>query len=93
MGFKINPYDPCVANKMINGHKMTIFWHVDDLKVLHKYENAVTAFAENIVGLYGTKTTVSRGKVHEYMGMGVDWYSVPGTMILSMIKYLHKLIE
>ena len=24
MGFKINPYDPCVANKMVNGHQMTI---------------------------------------------------------------------
>ena len=45
MGFKINPYDPCVANKMVNGHQMTIFWHVDDLKVSHKDENSVTALA------------------------------------------------
>ena len=33
MGFEINPYDPCVANKTINGCQMTICWHVDDLKV------------------------------------------------------------
>ncbi len=27
MGFEINPYDPCVANKTVNGTQMTIRWH------------------------------------------------------------------
>ena len=36
IGFEKNSYDPCVANKMINGQKMTIIWHVDDLKISHK---------------------------------------------------------
>ena len=93
MGFKINPYDPCVANKMVNGHQMTIYWHVDDLKVSHKDNNDVTVLAEKIADLYGPKTTISRGKVHEYLGMDIDWASVLGKMIVSMIKYLHKLIE
>ena len=35
-GFTLNPYDPCVANKMVNGEQMTVIWHVDDLKVSHK---------------------------------------------------------
>jgi len=26
MGFKINPYDKCVANKIINGQQCTIIW-------------------------------------------------------------------
>ena len=26
--FKVNPYDPCVANKHVNGSHMTIVWHV-----------------------------------------------------------------
>ena len=34
-GFAINPYDPCVANKLINGKQITIIWHVDDLKISH----------------------------------------------------------
>jgi hypothetical protein len=33
--FIINPYDPCVANKIIRGKQMTICWHVDDLKASH----------------------------------------------------------
>ena len=86
MGYKINPYDPCVANKMVNRHQMTIFWHVDDLKVSHKDKNAVMALAEKLAELYGPNTTVSRGKLHEYPGVDIDWNSVPGTMIVSMIK-------
>jgi hypothetical protein len=31
-GFTMNEYDPCVANKMVNGTQMTVCWHVDDLK-------------------------------------------------------------
>ena len=36
LGFVINPYDPCVANKMVNGKQMTVCWHVDDLFIGHK---------------------------------------------------------
>ena len=93
MGFKINPYDPCVAKKMVNGHQMTICWHVDDLKVSHKDKNAVTALAEKLAELYRPKTIASRGNVHEYLGIDIDWASVQGTMIVSMIKYLHKVIS
>jgi len=34
-GFTMNAYDPCVANKMVNGKQMTVTWHVDDLKASH----------------------------------------------------------
>ena len=30
-GFVVNPYDWCVAKKMVNGKQLTIVWHVDDL--------------------------------------------------------------
>jgi hypothetical protein len=33
VGFKINPYDPCVANKIVDGTQMTICFHVDDCKL------------------------------------------------------------
>ena len=62
MGFVINPYDPCVANKMVNGHQMTVCWHVDYLQVSHKDEDAVTALALKLASLYGPKTTICRGK-------------------------------
>ena len=93
MGFEINPYDPCVANKIVSGHHMTICWHVDDLKVSHKNEDAVTALALKLVSLYGPKTPISRGKLHEYLGMDIDWLTKPGVMIVPMVKYLQKVIK
>ena len=52
-GFQINPYDPCVANKMIDGEQMTIIWHVDDLKVSHKNPWKVTKIATLLSSIYG----------------------------------------
>ena len=46
VGFEVNPCDPCVANKIVNGSQCTVMWHVDDLKVSHKDEAAVTNFAQ-----------------------------------------------
>ena len=42
IGFKLNPYDPCVANKIVHGKQLTIAWHVDDLKVSHKKYQVVS---------------------------------------------------
>ena len=42
IGFKLNPYHPCVTNKLINGKKMTMVYHVDDLKVSHESKKIVT---------------------------------------------------
>jgi hypothetical protein len=35
MGFELNPYDPCIANKVIEGAQCTIAWYVDDTKISH----------------------------------------------------------
>jgi hypothetical protein len=42
VGFSINPYDSCVANKTVNGSQMTICWHVDDLFLGHVNPSLVT---------------------------------------------------
>jgi hypothetical protein len=34
-GFTVNPYDPCVWNRVIVGKQMTICFHVDDCKISH----------------------------------------------------------
>jgi hypothetical protein len=34
-GFRLNPYDPCVANKQVKGEQLTVCFHVDDCKILH----------------------------------------------------------
>ena len=67
MGFEVNPYNPCVANKMINGSQMTVTWHVDDLKVSHKKSTEVTKFILVLGRIYGNGLSVMRGKRHSYL--------------------------
>ena len=40
IGFEINPYDPCVVSKTVNGARMTICFHVDDCKLSHHSSKA-----------------------------------------------------
>ena len=88
-GFKVNPYDPCVANADLYGHQITVIWHVDDLKVSHKDPFEITKFAHYLSLQYGKKLTVKLGKVHEYLGMDLD-YSRKGAVKVGMIKYLQN---
>ena len=71
LGFKINPYDRCVANKLINGEQCTICWYVDDNKVSHKDKNVVSDVIKTIEGHFG-KLKVSRGDQHDFLGMNID---------------------
>ena len=50
-GFKLNPYNPCVANKIVNGTQMTVIWHVDDLKISHKILESVTKVIKYLDGI------------------------------------------
>ena len=36
--------------------------------------------------------TVKRGKIHDYLGMDLDW-SVGGKVTISMIKYVYTILE
>ena len=33
LGFTLNPYDPCVTNRIVNGNQCTVVWYVDDTKI------------------------------------------------------------
>ena len=35
LGFKINPYDPCIGNWMIDDNHKPICWNVDDFNIKH----------------------------------------------------------
>ena len=32
IGFELNPYEPCVANNIVDGAQLTFVWHIDDLE-------------------------------------------------------------
>ncbi len=91
-GFKVKPYNPCVANKTVNGTQMTICWRVDDLKVSHVDPKKVTKFGEWLSKTYGVSIATHRGKVHDYLGMIFD-FSEKGKVMINMIEYIKGIIN
>ena len=93
MGYQRNEYDCCVMNKIIENKQCTILWHVDDLKTSNVDPAVVSSVLADIDAEYGmiAKMTITRGKVHKYLGMTID-YSSPGKLILSMIDYIEKFL-
>ncbi|KAL7575021.1 hypothetical protein ACA910_010834 [Epithemia clementina (nom. ined.)] len=53
IGFEVNPYDPCIANRMINGKQHTVTLHVDDLKSSHVDPKVNNEFANWLETKYG----------------------------------------
>lgn len=99
IGFEINPYDPCVANKMVKGKQMTICFHVDDCKISHKHPKQVDKMINYLRKEYESifedgsgAMKVSRGPVHKYLGMTLD-YSVRGQVSISMYDYIEEILD
>lgn len=93
-GFVLNQYDPCVANKTVKGTQLTICFHVDDCKISHKSPKVVSKFIQWLRSEYESifedgsgKMKVSRGKVHDYLSMILD-FSTKGQVKISMFEYV-----
>ena len=93
-GFKDNPYDPCTMNKIINGKQATIQWYVDDVKISHAEEEVVGDIIELMNGTFGkvAPLTGSIAKVHEYLGMTID-YANKGRVCFSMFDYMSDIVD
>jgi hypothetical protein len=99
VGFEINPYDPCVANKIVDGTQMTICFHVDDCKLSHcssrANDNMIDWLHQKYEGIFedgSGEMTVSRGRVHKYLGMTLD-YTVHRQVNISMFDYVDEIIN
>jgi hypothetical protein len=98
-GFKLNPYDGCVANKIVNGKQITVCFHVDDCKISHKSTKVVDATIEWLRAEYESifedgsgAMKIHRGKVHKYLGMSLD-FSHKGQCHVTMYDYLDGIRE
>ena len=94
LGFVLNPYDQCVANKTINGSQCTVLWHVDDIKISHVEESVVEQILASLEKKYGIEAplAITRGKIHDYLGMVLD-YTKTGTCKINMKDYVMDILE
>ena len=91
-GFLINPYNLCITNKWTYGGKLTLVWHVDNMKVSHKNKEEVANFTAYMKVIYGEEMPVTREKKRTYVGMDLN-YSTPGEVIVSMDRYITEAID
>jgi hypothetical protein len=91
IGFKLNPYDPCVANKEVNRTQMMACWRIDNLKVSHVDQNENTRFGDWLSETYGVIAVAHQGVVQDYLGMIFD-FSVKGKVMINMIEYIKNAI-
>ena len=94
IGFELNPYDPCVANKIVDGVQLTVVWHLDELKVSHMDAGVVTLMSVWMLKTYERlfddglgAMKLKRGKIHKYLGMQLD-FSVAGQVKIAIFDYI-----
>ncbi len=87
-GFEVNPYNPCVANKMTNaGKQLTVVWHVGNLMATCEDDFELTKFSCYLGRIYGSKLSMHTGRKHDYFGVDME-FTDEGTLEVSMFKYL-----
>ena len=95
MGFQTNKFNECTFNKMINGYQCTIQVHVDDLKLSHVQQDKLNKIINQLNEVFGSDDnilTASYGKIHEYLGMTIDW-STKGKVVFTMYDYLEDILS
>ena len=88
IGLIFNPYDPCIANRIVKKQQQTICFQVDNLKSSHVDAKVNYKFLEWLKEKYRKigKLKVTRGKMHTYLGMIFD-YRTKGKVRVDMRKY------
>ena len=90
MGFELNPYDPCVANKVVNGKQLTVCWHVDDLFMTHAEEKVIRELVAGLAKTYG-KLDVKVSDELEYLGM--DFKFIDGAVKILQEQFTLEPID
>ena len=87
----MNPYDPCVANQILNGLQQSILFHVDCCKLSHKdpkvNEICIWVLCEEYYSIFEDGSVAMQfncGKVHNYIGMTLDYTTVGKVNITIM---------
>jgi hypothetical protein len=96
--FVIDPYNPCVANKKIEGEHMTICFHVYDCKLSHRKTKVMDIIIEYLLRVYESifedgsgAMTLIRGKIHKYLGMTLE-YTIRGQVKITMFDHIDEIL-
>ncbi len=95
-GYKINPYNECIANKVVKRKQVTICFHSNDCKISHKsfavIDDTIAFLRTKYKSIFGYglgQMKVYRGKTHKYLGMSLD-FSHKGQCQVTMHDYIER---
>jgi hypothetical protein len=92
IGFKSNPYDPCVLNRLdSNGDQTTLAIHVDDVLITASTEEAIDQLLVELESFY-PGLSISRGKELNYLGM-IFKFKDDGKCVVSMEGFVEDLLS
>ncbi len=98
-GYKINPYDGCMANKVVKGKQVTICFHINDCKISHEssadIDNTIAWLRTKYKSIFedgSRQMKVHRGKTHKYLGMLLD-FSHKGQCQFTMHDYIDGILQ
>ena len=90
--FVMNLHDQCVWNKVIIDDQLPMIFHIDDVLMTHKKANVITDHIKLLDEVYAKNDplSVTCGKIHEYLGMTID-FRVEGQIAFYQFDALKKL--
>ena len=91
-GFKVNPLEPCVMNKVVNGKQCTVVIYVDDLFFTCELEYVIDDTLAVLCKAFESKLVVNSGLEHDYLGMHFNFASV-GEVKVTMPGYIEELMK
>jgi hypothetical protein len=89
--FLLNPYYPCVVNKVINVNQFNITWYMKNLNMSHVDAKVVDKTITWLKGIYREDMRVYLVRKHDYLGLDLD-YSVLGEVKVTMVDCLKRVI-
>ena len=92
LGYELNKYDMCVANKIVNGHQLTVAYYVDDLYATHKQTEALEELRDQLESQFGKMEAVF-GDRQTYLGIDLYFNRENKTCELSMKSHIRDAIE
>ena len=91
----MNPYEPCLWNKVVKKHQLSLLFHIDNIVTSDKKNEIVTLFIRKVKAEYGKleleALKICRGLVHEYLGQTVDFTIIKGEVRFSQYDFIRKL--
>ena len=92
LGFELNPYDRCVANKIVNGSQCTMAWYVDDNKLSHKDPKVVDSILKEMTDRFGELTT-TQGDEHVFLGMKLKLNKKEKSYAVNMSNQIEETVQ